>query len=286
MPKAPVSALRICKITADSALYEEDLLVTEEPLAIRLAYSVAGERLQRDLAITMRTPGNDRELTLGFLFCEGLIQKPEDVYSIRDCPASENPHSAGNTLKVNLAEHVLVPAGLFQRYSFISSSCGICGKTSLDSITAPVRNISKIEDLSVSAKTILEFSDAVIRQQRVFVRTGGIHAAALFDKKGTLLGLMEDIGRHNAVDKLIGMFFERSLLPLNEAVLFLSGRASFELLQKAAMAGLQIVCAVGAPSSLAVECALKFHITLIGFLRPGRFNIYSGQHRIHCNHAL
>jgi len=280
MRKLPVSSVSVCKVTEGNVTYAEDLLATEEPLAIRVTYSIEEERLQRDLAVTMRTPGNDKELALGFLFSEGIIRKLDEVQSIRHCSELSRYGGEGNVIKVELAPGVSVDPIHFQRHSFVSSSCGICGKASLDAIRMQRRAPSTAGAFEVHAEILLGLSAALSGQQRVFGYTGGIHAAALFDAGGELRGLLEDVGRHNAVDKLIGVALSQDWLPLEECILFLSGRASFELLQKAAMAGLRVVCSVGAPSSLAVECALDFDITLVGFLRDGRFNIYSNEKRI------
>jgi FdhD protein len=280
MDPAPVTALRILKVTQGGREHLEDLVATEEPLALTLGYATPQGREQRELAVTMRTPGNDFELAFGFLFTEGIITSPNDVVAIRHCQGGEARGKEGNLLKVELSETVSLPPHIFQRHSFISSSCGVCGKASIEAVRVHVRASSGADTLRFDARLLGSLSDAVSAQQRVFGVTGGLHAAALFDSSGALLALREDVGRHNAVDKLLGHAFLQEWFPLREHILFLSGRASFELLQKAALAGMSAVCSVGAPSSLAVQCAQEFNITLAGFLRQNRFNLYSGAHRL------
>ncbi len=280
MDPAPVTALRLLKVTQGGVAHLEDLVATEEPLALRLGYSTPLGREQRELAVTMRTPGNDFELALGFLFTEGIITSAADVLSIRHCSDRETQGQAGNVLKIELSDSLSLPRHIFQRQSFISSSCGVCGKASIEAVRVHVPAPAGADTVRFHAGLLNAFPGTVSAQQRVFGVTGGLHAAALFDDAGSLLALREDVGRHNAVDKLIGHALSQGLLPLRAQILFLSGRASFELVQKAALAGLPVVCSVGAPSSLAVQCALEFGITLAGFLRENRFNLYSGQHRL------
>jgi FdhD protein len=281
---APVASTRIWKISPEGCAPGEDLVAREEPLAIRLGYSTEHGREQRELAVTMRTPGEDLALALGFLLCEGVIRGISDVASIRHCSAAEPQASTENLLKVELTENCPVPAHIFKRHSFISSSCGVCGKASMDAIHLHRPSCAGATDNTpnwqVPAPLLQRLPETLLEKQRVFGATGGLHACGLFDLDGSLLALHEDVGRHNALDKLIGTALHGNLLPLRMHILLLSGRASFELLQKAAMAGLQLVCAVGAPSSLAVECAAEFGITLVGFLRKNRCNVYSHPHRI------
>jgi len=239
-------------------------LAVEEPLQIRLG--------GRDLAITMRTPGNDEELAVGFLFTEGLLSGRDAIDSVT---AGEN--SVTVVLKGD------PPADLSSqtRHFYLTSSCGVCGKASVNALvaagcTAPPRNQPLVD-----SATILKLPEILRATQPVFDRTGGLHAAALFDAAGTLQLVREDVGRHNAVDKLIGRSVLDGRVPLSDSVLLVSGRASFELVQKALMAGIPILAAVGAPSSLAVETAMRFGMTLVGFLRDGRFNVYSGAGRIY-----
>ena len=280
MDPAPVTALRVLKVTQEGREHLEDLVATEEPLALTLGYSTPAGREQRELAVTMRTPGNDFDLAFGFLFTEGILTSPADVLSIRHCTGREARDREGNILKIELSENLSLPPHIFQRQSFISSSCGVCGKASIDAVRVHAPVPCGADALRFDAGLLGTLPATVSAQQRVFGVTGGLHAAALFDAAGALLALREDVGRHNAVDKLIGHALLRGWLPLREQILFLSGRASFELLQKAALAGVRAVCSVGAPSSLAVQCAQEFDITLAGFLRENRFNIYSGGHRL------
>jgi FdhD protein len=242
---------------SDSISPAQDLLAVEEPLQIR----VNG----RDLSITMRTPGHDRELAAGFLFTEGILKTRADVLSI---------DSVENSVEVTLADGVDPGAA---RNFYTTSSCGVCGKASLDSLHAAGCTI--LPHAQVKRETIHGLPEKLRSAQSVFEHTGGLHGAALFDTDGNLEIVREDVGRHNAVDKLIGAAFLDGRLPLDGRILMLSGRASFELVQKAVMAGIPVVAAVGAPSSLAVQTALRFGMTLVGFVRDGRFNIYSGVSR-------
>jgi FdhD protein len=280
MTKPPVHALKILRVTATKVVEEDDLVAAEEPLGIELGYSTEAGRETRELAVTMRTPGDDLNLALGFLFTEGVIKAMSDVASIRHCEKVSGPEQSGNLVKVELDESVRLAPHLFQRHSFISSSCGVCGKASIEAVRSHCVVSNSGADPQISAAVLYPLGDSVFSQQRVFGATGGLHAAALFEAEGKLLLVQEDIGRHNAVDKLVGVSLSKGWLPLESHILFLSGRACFELIQKAALAGIRVVAAVGAPSSLAVECARDFGMTLVGFLREGRFNVYSGAHRI------
>jgi FdhD protein len=243
---------------------DQDLLAVEEPLQIRLG--------DRDLAITMRTPGNDEELAAGFLFTEGILSGREAIESI----------SVGdNSVTVKLAGEASVDLSSQQRHFYLTSSCGVCGKASVNALVAAGCTAPPSDRPRVDAAVILKLPETLRTTQPVFDRTGGLHAAALFDAQGNLQLVREDVGRHNAVDKLVGRSVLDGRVPLNDAVLLVSGRASFELVQKALMAGISVLAAVGAPSSLAVETAMRFGMTLAGFVRNGRFNIYSGGARIY-----
>ncbi|GAC1321877.1 MAG: formate dehydrogenase accessory sulfurtransferase FdhD [Chloroflexota bacterium] len=250
-----------------------DTVAVEEPLEIRLA----GLRI----AVTMRTPGHDFDLALGFLFTEGIIRSAADIGSIAFCP-TDDVESEDNIVNVNPVDHAIVDPGRWQRNFFTTSSCGICGKASIDSIrqdAAPIQS-----DLEVSSETLYRLDARLRAAQAVFEQTGGLHAAGLFDTSGHLLALREDVGRHNAVDKVIGHAVRDADTdaqpPLRDRVLVVSGRTSFEIVQKAWMAGIPIVAAVSAPSSLAVDLARTAGMTLVGFLRSGRFNVYAGAERI------
>jgi FdhD protein len=255
----------------DSRKRTADALATEEPMEIRVD---APGMEQRQVAVTMRTPGNDFELAAGFLHTEGLVATG-DVRSVRYCtvPREEQQY---NVVTVDLTRPY--DADLLQRNFYTTSSCGICGKASLDSIS--VRCAPVADGPSVSEAVVVELPGRLREAQRLFDRTGGLHAAGLFDAEGRLLELREDVGRHNAVDKLVGHALLAGALPLSERVLMVSGRLSFEIVQKAAVAGIPVVCAVSAPSSLAVDAGRRFGMTLVGFLRGSRFNIYTGAERI------
>jgi len=230
----------------------------------------------------MRTPGNDFDLAVGFLFTEGIITAASDILSVKYCTDGNRTENLENIVRVELHPNVDVDASVLQRNFYTASGCGICGKASIDAIHTVCRINVVDSEWKLNKEVVLRLNDALRNKQQVFEYTGGIHAAALFDSFGNLIALREDVGRHNALDKLIGHFLMTNtptIIP-NHSVLLLSGRASFELLQKAAMAGIQIVCAVGAPSGLAVDTAKSFGITLIGFLRDNRFNIYTNPSRI------
>jgi FdhD protein len=226
----------------------------------------------------MRTPGADAELAAGFLFTEGILDSPAQIKAVRHCGKFPNNQ---NTIRVDLAENVRLDFKRLERNFYTTSSCGVCGKSSLEALTvAGAKKIPPDDSRKVAMETVHNLPAALRRHQTVFDETGGLHAAALFDYAGDLIDLAEDVGRHNAVDKLIGGQFLQKNLPAAERILFLSGRASFELIQKAVMAQIPIVCAVGAPSSLAVEAARDFQVTLLGFVRENRFNVYSFESRL------
>lgn len=280
MTKPSVSSVNITRIHANQPEQTLDLLAVEEPMEIRLGFGPAHIREQKSISVTMRTPGNDFELALGFLFTEGIIQNPQDIYKIQYCTELNTKENLENIVRVELKPDLEIDLSNLQRNFYTTSSCGVCGKESIEAIktNCPVQHMDV--SVRINPQTITQLPDKLRAQQSVFEHTGGIHACALFDTNGNLLLLREDVGRHNALDKLIGAALNTPAIQPNKTVLLLSGRASFELLQKAAMAGIPIVCAVGAPSSLAVETAQSFNITLVGFLRNQRFNIYSTPQRI------
>jgi FdhD protein len=251
-----------------------DYLATEEPLEIRLVNS------QQTVAITMRTPGADFELAAGFLYSEGVINQQEDLEKISYCV---QPNLDGeqryNIVNIQLKEGLQLNLPSLERHFFTTSACGICGKASIESIK--LRGCPVISNhQSVTPEIIYSLPDKLHSAQGIFTATGGLHAAALFDFQGQLLKLREDVGRHNALDKLIGSAFLANQLPLDQHIIMVSGRSSFEILQKCISAGVPLVCAVSAPSSLAVSLAREFGITLIGFLRGQKFNVYSGIERV------
>ena len=281
MSQLPVQSIQITKVNDLSSQIIDDIIVVEEPLEIRLGYGPMDMRDETNVSITMRTPGNDFELAIGFLFTEGIIKSGDDILSIKYCTNHQKSEQQYNIVRVELKPHIEFEAAVFNRNFYMTSACGICGKASIDAIAVHCRMANEKDSLTVEKRTIFSLSEKLKQKQTIFNNTGGIHAAALFKLDGELLLTMEDVGRHNALDKLIGSLIALNKLHMaEESVLFLSGRASFELLQKSAMAGIKIVCAVGAPSSLAVQTAEEFGITLIGFLREGRFNIYSHAYRV------
>jgi FdhD protein len=250
------------KLAGETSTDEQDLVAVEEPLQIRIG--------DRNIAVTMRTPGNDEELAAGFLFTEG-IALPGEIEKIV---------CSRNTAVVTLAAGVTLDPSRLERNFYVTSSCGVCGKASIEAIESAGCTILPRDVPHVSDAVIRGLPDKLREAQQVFDRTGGIHASGLFTASGDLLALREDVGRHNAVDKLVGRAFLDGRLPLSDHVLMLSGRTSFELVQKAVMAGIPVLAAVGAPSSLAVKTAHRFGMTLIGFLRGERFNIYSAPGRL------
>jgi len=249
-----------------------DELAIEEPLEIRVQYGPAITRREQSVSITMRTPGNDTELATGFLYTEGIIP---DITAI-DLVST----FTSNSILISLKTTVPLDLGKLQRHFYTTSSCGVCGKSSLEALRTVCPEPQPGVNCHITADNIYNLPNQLRSHQNIFGTTGGLHAAALFDKDGNFLTAKEDIGRHNALDKLIGANLQDNNLPLNQHILLLSGRACFELIQKAAMAGIQVVAAVGAPSSLAVELAQENNMTLIGFLRDQRFNIYAGAHRV------
>ncbi|GAA3082788.1 formate dehydrogenase accessory sulfurtransferase FdhD [Streptomyces roseofulvus] len=265
---------RVTRIRGGAVSARPDTLVAEEPLEIRLN--------GRPLAVTMRTPGDDFALAAGFLVSEGVLASAADVRSIVYCAgAKEDGTNTYNVVDVRLAPEVVVPDITLERNVYTTSSCGLCGKASLDAVRTTARfPIADTPPVRVSPALLSELPVRLRAAQRVFDTTGGLHAAALFSEDGELLDVREDVGRHNAVDKLVGRALREDLLPLDRAVLLVSGRASFELAQKAVMAGIPVLAAVSAPSSLAVDLAAETGLTLVGFLRGPDMNVYAGEHRV------
>ncbi|HZQ52382.1 MAG TPA: formate dehydrogenase accessory sulfurtransferase FdhD [Bryobacteraceae bacterium] len=253
-----------------------DTVATEEPLGIRIIYSFKGARFSDSLALTMRTPGNDRELAAGFLLSEGVIRQRRDLLDVR--PLGAEP---SNEIVAELADDVDVENWRVSRASFINSSCGICGKRTREAAFQEIARPSGGEEARIDQRLVERLPALLLENQRGFEQTGGLHAAACVTREGLMEAAFEDIGRHNALDKLIGWSLLQDKIPLENRILFLSSRSSFELIQKAAMAGASILATVGGPSSLAIETARQWGMTLIGFVRDGRFNIYSGEWRIH-----
>ncbi len=268
------------KITTLQRIDASDEVADEMPLEIIVAYGKANQRSRQVISVTMRTPnGNDTELALGFLFSEGIIQDKKNVSMVRYVSTAAEI-AQPNSICVELAPNAPFDAAKLQRHFYMSSSCGICGKASLELVESHTCYLFEAGQPMVTQQLLFGLPQQLLEAQQNFQSTGGIHAAALFDTSGQLHCLREDIGRHNALDKVLGWALQNATLPLKSHLLLLSGRASFELLQKAAMAGISIVAALGAPSSLAVELAMAHGITLIGFLRHDRFNIYCGGERV------
>lgn len=274
-------------IRADGSKFE-DVLAVEEPLEIRIGWDHNGKPERRAVSITMRTPGNDAELAAGFLFTEGMIHHPAQIQQIRHCGLKIGKKGSvldraaalnSNTIRVDLVQGVEIDFKRLERHFYTTSSCGVCGKSSIDALATGVKPLSA-ERIALRSELIHQLPGKLRASQDVFDQTGGLHASAIFDTNGELEIVREDVGRHNALDKVIGAKFMAGGLPLSDKILLVSGRASFELVQKALMAGLPVLAAVGAPSSLAVDLAQEFEMTLIGFVRDGRFNIYSGSERI------
>ena len=251
-----------------------DLVAPEEPLDIRISYRVKDAQFTESIALTMRTPGHERELTAGLLLAEGVIEKAGDLTALRFL-GSENR----NEILAELAPGVDVEIWRLRRNTLLSSSCGVCGKVSREQIAPMVQNQGS--GGTVSAELIFSLPRLLQSHQEGFAQTGGLHAAALINENGTLEQVFEDIGRHNALDKVLGWCLLNDSLPVGNRILFLSSRSSFELVQKTAMAGGFILATVGGPSSLAIETARALGITLVGFVRDGRCNVYSGEWRIH-----
>jgi FdhD protein len=257
---------------------DDDVLAAEEPLEIRLIWKQGRKTVTRNIAVTMRTPGSDFELAAGFLHGEGILAARDDVADISYC-ADEDEDQAFNIVSVTLRPGLAFDASRLERNFYTTSSCGVCGKATLESLE--VQGCAVVPaGFEVPSAVVCALPEKLRAAQAVFERTGGLHAAGLFDRDGKLLSLQEDVGRHNAVDKLIGERFLEDALPLSDSILMLSGRASFELLQKALVARIPVVAAVGAPSSLAVQLAEEFNITLCGFVKPDSLNVYSVPGRV------
>lgn len=285
---AAIFEVRVRRISPGGVSELADVLAIEEPLEIRLGFP---DGKHKAVSITMRTPGEDGELAVGFLFTEGILQSAEQVKQVRHCglkigrvKGTIDRASAlnSNTIRVDLADGVELDLKRLERHFYTTSSCGVCGKSSIEALRTGARKLES--DLIIDSEVIHHLHETLRAAQFAFDKTGGIHASALFESTGTLDIVREDVGRHNALDKVIGAKFLEEELPLSNKILLVSGRASFELVQKALMGGIPILAAVGAPSSLAFELAQEFGMTLIGFVRDGRFNIYCGEGRIRQKH--
>ncbi|MGI9585829.1 MAG: formate dehydrogenase accessory sulfurtransferase FdhD [Acidimicrobiia bacterium] len=260
-----MSKRRIVRYSGTETETVDDVLVDEGPVEFRLEGV--------PVAVLMRTPGNDEELGLGFVITEGIVLGPHEVDSIAEVPGSKN----GDRYSVNLHEGVAIDPEQFRRNVFASSSCGVCGKASIDAVRVAARHVPA--DPTIDRQTIYDMPAAMRSGQAAFDASGSIHAAAAFDSDGTLVALREDVGRHNAVDKLVG-HLARKVWPIPPTVMMVSGRISFEMVQKAAVAGIPIICGVSGASSLAVELGEELGMTVVGFVRGTQFNVYSGVNRI------
>jgi FdhD protein len=272
--KFSISPTEVHRLEGQKLSLQPDFVAVEEPLEIQLL--VGDSTAAQPISVTMRTPGNDESLALGFLFTEGIIKHGSDVQSIH---VAEDP--SGNALTVQLKSHVTVDLAKLERHFYTTSSCGVCGKASLEAVQQQCNIELPKTQWKVPSQVLYSLPDSLRNQQANFAQTGGIHGCALFDLDGNFILSAEDVGRHNALDKLIGQcILSMPTIPLSNHILMLSGRISFELVQKAAMAGIRFIAAVGAPSSLAIDLAEDMGITLVGFLRGERCNIYTHPHRV------
>ncbi|MGE0773338.1 MAG: formate dehydrogenase accessory sulfurtransferase FdhD [Cyclobacteriaceae bacterium] len=256
---------------------QPDLVAVEEPLEIRLGFGKPGQREQKQVSVTMRTPGHDFELAIGFLFTEGIIHSFDEVESIKHC-TDDNNQLSDNIIRVEVKPEVRFDPATLQRNFYTTSSCGVCGKASIESVKV---HCNPVDDAFRIGREVIQTLPAQLsKSQEVFERTGGLHAVGLFRATGDLKLLREDVGRHNAMDKVIGASLFEKQIPIANSMVLVSGRASFELVQKAAVAGIPMLAAVGAPSSLAIELAQECGMTLVGFVKEDRFNVYTAFHRI------
>ena len=265
--------LDVQRVDGGRAYATSDVLAVEEPLEIRV--SCEGDGLPRTIAVTMRTPGDDAELAVGYLFTEGIVRRGEEIAGVHPC--------RNNAIRVELASTVALDLARLERHSYTSSSCGACGKTSTTALRAAPPWALPAGTPVVDGALVRSLPQLLRGAQVLFATTGGLHASALFDLDGRLIALREDVGRHNALDKVIGAELLADRLPAHERILIVSGRVSFELVQKALMAGIPLVAAIGAPSSLAVELARGARMTLLGFVSADRFNVYAGGERLRCH---
>lgn len=272
--RRPTTDTKIIAIRAGSGHMRPDTLATEEPLEIRVH---GPGQDATSLTVTMRTPGNDFDLAVGLLFNEGILKERTSLKTVCYCSEVSTEDQRYNVVTVEMSEPF--DHSFRERSFFSSSACGVCGTTTIEDLATKASRVET--DVSVNKDTILDFPDLMFEKQKIFKQTGGLHGAGIFDLDGRLEIVREDIGRHNALDKIVGHYFMNGELPLNNKILALSGRIGFELVQKAAMAAIPIIVAVSAPSSLAVQTAETLGITLVGFVRRGNANIYSHPERIH-----
>ena len=274
-----VDPVSIRRVSGKKDRKVSDLVVVEEPLEIRIGYGEETARQQVTITVTMRTPGDDEHLCLGFIYTEGMVSSAHNVVSAKYCSNVGVENGGNNVMRVELTADILFNPNDFQRNFYTNSSCGVCGKASIDHVKQTCKPVPDTS-LMVSRKSILQLPLKLELAQDVFKHTGGLHACGLFEQNGKLVLHKEDVGRHNALDKLIGHMLLENKLPASDKILMLSGRISFELVQKAVRAGIPIIAAVGAPSSLSISLAEEYGVTLVGFLRDKGFNIYTGFQQI------
>jgi FdhD protein len=277
MPRTPVTSIMVERVESAQRAQTTDLVVVEEPLQIVIEHGEAHARFEAPLALTMRTPGHDLDLVAGFLYAEGVISSLHDLISIRHCLRSETPD---NVVRAVVHERVVVPARLLERRLMTTSACGVCGSRTVEALSAGGCSEIAIEVGGFRPAAIRCALAALESSQAWFRHTGGTHGAALFDRSGRLIMHREDVGRHNALDKLVGAWLREPTGPSSDCFIVVSSRASFELAQKTIRAGFPMMVAIGAASSLAIQTALRFDLTLVGFARPNRFNVYSRGERI------
>lgn len=276
----PVAETEIVECAASGRRKRHDRVTVEEPMEIRVIFGPHERRSMRNVAVTMRTPGHDEELAAGFLFTEGLVKNRNQIESIEARGVDSEGRNTGNVVRVSLHPDATFDPMLLQRNFFSTSSCGVCGKASLEAIASGGATALTENDFRAPESLIYTLPEILRREQQTFAETGGIHGSALVDLSGAAVGVREDVGRHNAVDKVIGRAFLDGQVPIERMIMVISGRASFEIIQKTVVAGIPVVVAVGAPSSLAVETARAFNQTLIGFASATRLNIYTAPSRI------
>jgi FdhD protein len=273
-----ITPVKLLKFSNNNTVQEvDDLVATEEPLEIRLGYGELENRQQKSVSVTMRTPTHDFDLALGFLYSEGIIQSYNQILSIKYC-VDASKQATENIVRVELKPEVKVDTKLFQRNFYMTSSCGVCGKASIEAVEAMTceHNFTQsAENWELTPTFIQQLLQQMSIAQSAFTYTGGLHAAALFDKFGKIIFMREDVGRHNALDKVIGNALTQDLV-LNDKIVLMSSRASFELIQKVIMAKIPVIATIGAPSSLAIQTAQRFGVILLGFVKEDRVNVYSG----------
>jgi len=276
----PIHPLSIIRYNHKGLSSADDLVVVEEPMEIRLGYGPIDVREEEAIAITMRTPGNDFELAVGFLFSEGILRDKDDILSVKYCFSGSKGQKEKNSVRVDLLPNCIPDLNMQKRNFFAHSGCGICGKASIDAVFKTISHTAIGNPIKLAIEDLLKIPEKSLKHQVNFNNTGGIHSAAVFDSRGKMIAIKEDVGRHNAVDKVLGHLLLLGKANLSDKILFLSGRMGFELVQKASMASIPIIVSVGAPTSLSVNMGKELGMTLIGFTRKDKFNVYCGAERI------